>query len=1078
MRLLRFQDNLREMIQIMKASAGSGKTFNLARKYITLLLGKGDMFAYRHILAVTFTNKATDEMKSRILKELYILSSEPEKSGYLKWFIPEMFSESELADVREADIVRELPGMKGRKITLELLRQAAGAMLSNMLHDYGAFSVSTIDRFFQQTLKAFSREIGQFASYRVELDRKSLIDESVDRILDSLGPDRPDLLRWLTDCAMDYVEKGERYSLDAQLKKMAGRLKSDEHRIMVQDSGIDESALYSYDNLRNIRAVCTETISAFRGRVAGAAKAVMDVLGTAGVAPEKFNGGFLAKIRNYADPEPHGTMAAPSPSFMTKAADPEKWFSKAAAKTMLPLVYPALEEPLNAFCDCFGDDFRLFNTAVILLGQLYELGVASDLYREFDAVLKEKNVLSIDDSNTILKNIIDGSDAPFIYEKTGIRYENFLLDEFQDTSSIQWDNFRPLIRNSIASGQENLIVGDVKQSIYRWRGSDWSLLDSGIRGELSEVEDTVLDRNFRSCRNIVEFNNSFFTFAAAALDSFYGMRNGKPIADIYSDVAQKAAAGNAAPGQVRVTFCREEDETGQVLSTIAELRESGASFGDITVLVRSREPGIGISAALIANSIPVITDDSLKVKSSVMVRRLASLLSYADSPGDTVNSFLAGSLDVEIPDESHSLADLCEIFCRALREKDPAGFDAEITYIQSFVDCVLDYASANGSNLHDFLCYWSDSSTDPSISSPSGADAVRIMTVHKAKGLDAGYVIFPYAEKVDIFRTGNSWCRPDLKGTALESADGVYDVVLSSASNDTFFREDYLDEKKKQYIDNINIFYVALTRAVKGMHVIAAAPSATFMKSKDKDIPQYADFSNILYVYMDRFGVKSGFTAERDEDTGALCYKKGEIPDFSGSHAGEAAGSVLPPSYRSWPLNPVSLDGTCLRNRIVFSGDAYDFFHGGVSGPEGKSARVKGIILHQILSGINTAADISKAVSDAVASGLIGSEDAAQTEAFFRERIASVSARGWFSKDAVRIYNEASVIDTDGEIYRPDRVELHPDGKVTVIDYKFGAQEKAYLRQISRYASLWRRRGCTDVSACLWYVLTNDVVEA
>ena len=1061
------------MIRIMKASAGSGKTFNLARKYITLLLGKGDRAAYRHILCVTFTNKATDEMKSRILKELHILSTEPEKSGYLKWFMPERFSAEDLADVDEDDIVRELPGMKGRKITLDLLRESAKSMLSGILHDYGAFSVSTIDRFFQQTLKAFSREIGQFASYRVELDRKSLIDESVDRILDSLGPDRPDLLDWLTDCAMEQVEKGERYSLDSRLKEMAARLESDEHRVMVRDSGIDESRLYSYRNLKDIRLGCTEALNGFRTRVSGAAKAVLDALDRVGVAPEQFSYRFLSKIRDYADAGGDSQIPAPSPSFMSKAADPEKWFSKASAKTLLPLVRPVLEEPLQDFCRCFGDPFRLYNTARILLGQLYGLGVAADIYREFDAVLKEKNVLGIDDSNSILKNIIDGSDAPFIYEKTGVRYENFLLDEFQDTSAVQWDNFRPLIRNSIASGEENLIVGDVKQSIYRWRGSDWSLLDSGIRNELTEIKDTVLDRNFRSCRNIVEFNNSFFTFAASALDDLYGRQRGKPVSEIYADVCQKVSSKEPGEGQVRVTFCDPEDETAMVIRTVSALRESGAGYGDITVLVRNNSSGADIAAALIAESVPVITDDSLKVKSSSTVRRIVSLLSFVDNPQDTVDSYLARSLDIGLPEDSHSLADLCEILCRGLRDSDPEAFDAEITYVQSFMDTVLDYASSNGNSLHDFLRYWSDA--DPNIASPSRADAVRIMTVHKAKGLDAPYVIFPYAEKVGIFRSGNSWCRPDLKGTPLEAvADGVYDVCLSESSMDTLFSEDYLDEKKKQYIDNINIFYVALTRAVKGMHIIAAAPSRAFMKSKDAPVPPYGNFSHILYCWLDRFGAMSGFSAGKDGDEGAVTFEKGPMPVFSVS-SDAVSDSVLPSSFMSWPLNPPAEDGT-VRNRLSFSGDAEEFFHGDAA--PARSARVRGIILHRIMSGIDTAADIDKAVSDAVSSGLVGEGDAEDIAEFLREKIASVSGRGWFSPDLVRVYKETSIIGTDGEIHRPDRVEIHRDGKVVVIDYKFGSEEKAYLSQVSAYADLWRRRGCRDVSACLWYVFSGDVVEA
>ena len=484
---------MRKIIQIMKASAGSGKTFNLARKYITLLFRKKERYPYRHILAVTFTNKATDEMKNRILKELYVLSTDPSSSGYLKWFMPEMFSVEQLEGTDPDDFVKELPGQPGIPVTLEGIRECAGEMLCNILHDYSAFSISTIDRFFQQTLKAFSREIGQFSSYQVELDKDSLIAETVDRIFDSLTEDSGNhaLLRWLTDCAIEQVENGGGYDITGSLVKMASRLKSDQHRDLVAGCGIDEIQVCSYENLQKIRGLCRSVMADFIEKTRTRAKAATEAMESCGLVSGDFYRSFPKVLYSYSGMDGNSTVEAPG-TFLSRGRDPELWFSKAVRKTNMEKSR-GLETSFGAFCSLFDDEFKVYNTARIVYDQLYELGLSADINREFDAVLKDNNVLGIDDSNRILKNIIDGSDAPFVYEKTGVRYENFLLDEFQDTSGIQWENFRPLLEESRSKGFESLIVGDVKQSIYRWRGSEWKLLHESLEKELSGCYTTVLD---------------------------------------------------------------------------------------------------------------------------------------------------------------------------------------------------------------------------------------------------------------------------------------------------------------------------------------------------------------------------------------------------------------------------------------------------------------------------------------------------------------------------------------------------------------------------------------------------------
>ena len=475
------------MITILKASAGSGKgkTYNLAREYIRLLLTKKDPQAYRHILAVTFTNKATDEMKRRILDELFVLSTKPEESPYFKDFVPAVFP------------------------TADDLQKRASGQLGGILHDYSSFAVSTIDKFFQQTLRAFSREIGQFASYQVELDKAALVEESVDRILDGLTEDDRGLLGWLTENVKAGLESGNRFNLEPPLKEMAVNLKSTDHAEAVHRYGIDEDTAYAKDHLKEIQKGCSALADAFVKDVRAAAKAVLDVLAAHGVDPADSNRGFLKALYGFRDLGMHDAVVAPTDSFLDKASDSSKWFAKSKDKYRVELE-GSLEGPLGAFCALFGDRYRQYRTASLIGGQAYTLGIAAELRKAFDEVQKEKNVLSIDDSkafdevqkeknvlsiddsNTILKGIIDGSDAPFVYEKLGVRFEDFLLDEFQDTSTVQWENFRPLLLNSEAGGFDNLVVGDVKQSIYRWRGSDWRLLDSGVRADFRLGEEAVL----------------------------------------------------------------------------------------------------------------------------------------------------------------------------------------------------------------------------------------------------------------------------------------------------------------------------------------------------------------------------------------------------------------------------------------------------------------------------------------------------------------------------------------------------------------------------------------------------------
>lgn len=1027
----------------MKASAGSGKTYNLAKTYINLLLESDDRYAYRHILAVTFTNKATEEMKSRILRELHALASDPSAP-------------------------------QSRK---------ASEVLSDILHDYSAFAVSTIDRFFQQTLKAFSREIGQFASYQVELDKDSLVAESVDRILDSLTEEDAGLLTWLTDNVLEQIEQGGKYSTDANLMKMAVRLKSAQRQEELEKAGVDEMNAYSQETLVKIRQVCRKIMTDFRMEVRRKAAAACDVLNSSGVRVEDSFRGFMKALPAYAGIDDRDVLAPPTESFMDKAPDHEKWFSSAKAKTLLPKVYPALEGPLQDFCALWGKDYQVYSTACILDDQIYGLGVARELSVTFKELMREKNVLCLDDSNTILKGIIDGSDAPFVYEKIGVRFDHFLLDEFQDTSRVQWDNFKPLLGNSDSQGGKSLIVGDVKQSIYRWRGSDWKLLDEEIPAEFPEYKGEVLDTNYRSLANVVEFNNAYFKAAAEIIDSLNGEETGGRLTGIYSDVVQKVARKDSAQGSVSVTFCDKEDELQAVLDSVMEARASGARLSEIAVLVRSNAVGESVAGYLIDNGITVMTDDSLKVKNSITVRRLVSLMSLIDNPEDTVNGFLARSLDVAVPARYNSLIDMAEAIVRELKKGDREDIiGGEVLYLQSFMDCLQDYVSSNGNNLRGFLKHWE--SEDPSISSPSSGDSVRVMTIHKSKGLDFPYVIIPFAENIRLFKADSRWCSPDLAGTPLEGvAEGVYDVLLSQASESTLFAGHYRNENFLQQVDNMNTIYVAMTRAALGTHVIAQYPAQKCMAAVGEREPfRFSDFSQIMYWFVSASGRIDGI--RRSAEEGRLRFDLGEMVDFDLMRKSDTSEALPFQSesgndYVSYPLNPDAGDGGCdvmERGRLKFSADAIDFFSDEGEAGISASNRIRGVVLHDILARIDVPEDLERAVSEAVSNGEISSAEAVEIKELLARRLAEVDSYGWFAPNADKVLKEVDLVDDDGTICRPDRVTVN-GGSVNIIDYKFGEHRRQYERQLRRYADIWRRMGYADVKAVLWYVQTGEIQE-
>ena len=484
------------MLTIYRASAGAGKTHKLTGEYLTLLFAHPT--AYRRILAVTFTNKATDEMKGRIVQELY-----------------------RLAAGRPSDYVASLSAAYA--IDEDGVRARARSVLIAILHDYSTFNISTIDRFFQQTMRAFTREIGLQGGYGIEMDQELVLGEAVDRLLAELDrPENKDLLGWLLRFAEDKIEEGGGWNLRRDILSLGRELFKESYKAFSDAVDADIANKQALSDYKDCLFALIRSVEAEVRRLGEEGLALIQQFG---LKPEDFKGGSRSPLL-YLARWAAGEMKEPTSSFIALVDNPDGYVTKsmdAARRQIIGCVY---EEGLNDLVRRIAmrfADLTTYRTAKEIVRYYYTLGILTDLSRQIAVYREEKNIMLIADTTDLLRRVIDGSDAPFIYEKTGTYVDHYMIDEFQDTSGMQWENFRPLVAESLAHERSNLIVGDVKQSIYRFRNSDWRLLDGQVRSDLGEYqtcEETLRD-NWRSCRRIVEFNNAFFTAAPAVLQELY-----------------------------------------------------------------------------------------------------------------------------------------------------------------------------------------------------------------------------------------------------------------------------------------------------------------------------------------------------------------------------------------------------------------------------------------------------------------------------------------------------------------------------------------------------------------------------
>jgi superfamily I DNA/RNA helicase/CRISPR/Cas system-associated exonuclease Cas4 (RecB family) len=987
-------------LKLIKASAGSGKTYTLTNEYIDLLFKKER--AYRNILAVTFTNKATEEMKRRVVERLH-----------------------------------------ERSLTDEL----SAKILSQILHDYSSFSISTIDRFFQQTMRAFAREIGKNGAYNVELDTDMVLQEAIDNMMYNLDKEENGyLLDWLTVVGTESVESGESWNFRKKLEGLAREIFRESFKKLRDDH---EGTLIGKEEIDILKDELSVIKVSFENKLTELSNQALECIESHNLLPVHFKGGTRTPI-NFFSKVAAGDIPELKESLRIMADAPENLTTRSVIKKD-PSLYNSIEQcwsdglasAIEEICFLYDNDLCYYKSAVAALSNLQVMGIISDVERFVHEYTSEQNVVLIPETTELLNKIIDGSDAPFIYEKTGTRIDHFMLDEFQDTSYLQWKNFLPLVQDSLSRGMENLIVGDVKQSIYRWRGSDWSLLSREVYNDIPEESITPADlkHNWRSCINIIDFNNGFFPFAGRLCKDYIPDEE----SGIYLNAIQEISPlPRESEGYVWVKFVEKEEGVDWkeralelCLEKTKDCLKRGVEMREITYLVRSNDDGQMVANYLLQNGIPVISDEALLIGSAPVVRKIVAILKYIINPDDNINNTIARFLGIELSDAlsmSHlPLYEMCE---ECIRFAGKGYGESDSVFLSSFMDLVLEQGRGDMADVASFVKWWEERGCKKSVPAPQGQDAVRVMTIHKAKGLGIPVVFIPFLDLQLDHRGGKGpilWCRPDVEPY---SGYTMLPVKYSSKLQGTLFEEDYLKEKTRSYVDNLNLAYVAMTRAEKEMYMVCPP------------LPKKSDsitVSTIMGGFLD--GRMTG-----DE------YCSGELSGYVTTKHVSYDGGVAMPLFKSYEYGG--------RIKLALRGEAYY---------SDSSQRGWGVVMHRIMELIVCEDDLERAIETVLSEGILQPGMRDEVKDYIAGMFRKVRDRHWFD-NSFRVFRELEILLPGGGSKRPDRVLMGAEAQI--IDFKFGKKhEKSHIHQVRQYMSLVKQAGNAYVKGFVWYPDDNDIVE-
>lgn len=1022
-------------VDILSASAGSGKTYRLAYSYIKTLLAEPNN--YRHILAVTFTNKATDELKGRILAQLNLLAK-GERSDF------------------DHDLRREGYTMS------EVARNAAEAR-NLILHDYNNFAVMTIDKFFQRVMRAFIKELGVELSFNLELQTDSLLEQASERMLEEVAEDK-DLYRWIMEYIGENISDGASWNIKSAIVELGEQLFKEEYK-HARISSKDKPELEKLVAAAYAKATTLKKSYQYEG---GRFVALMD---SNGLSAEDFKGGARSSVATFAQKVARGEIAEPKTS-VTNALSKGEWHKagKSDAYARIDAIKDELHEIVSNLAELYPNVIEAENSRKILAEHYRDFALLADLRTRIDTLCSEGDILPISDVSELIAELVKDNDAPFIYEKSGNRYDYFMIDEFQDTSTMQWRNFTPLLHNALAqsAGSPVLLVGDVKQSIYRWRGGDWSLLSRGVSGEFEDVAYEPLTINRRSSRSVVEFNNALTAHAiesislslAAEIDKAQHEKHITPdkaaklkgmTKEAYADYRQEVKP-NATEGYVSVLAYDKKCVQHPAIARIEELQKRGYRASDIAVLVRTNREARTIAAELLAYKnnperdqrfiFDVVTQEALAINSSPAVRFVISCLTISTNPQDHVahalyNDYFSRPFEEALSAEeqkfiySLSLLQPEEAFNEILLHFPTCTHKSEVPYLQALHSQIIDFCARNIADTALFLKWWNEKGCSESVALPQDSDAITIITIHKAKGLGYKAVIVPYCSWSLRPMTGSTlWAEPN---SALSERITKFPTSFSKTMAQSQFSHSYFTELTLSAIDSLNTLYVAVTRAKEELHLM---------------VP----------------------TDAKNDTVGAIVRNFANIGED-----GDLYEQGVPALNTSEPRNTPSLSHYTTHSptekiAVRYTHQRYDEESSG----ENLAPRDYGIMMHQAMENATSREDIEERIRLCVVDGSLSAKEADS----LRERIAKVFddkvVAEWFDGSWESVKSEREII-YNSRSWRPDRVMVKGT-RAVVVDYKFGLNTPAsHRKQIELYTSLLRQMGYTDVSGYLWYITMERI---